>query len=91
MPLANHQLKPFLGLLVSRIALFFGSKGSSMVIAPAVYYARPMLDVEHLMEQDVFDEPLGDVSGIQYFADGDGVMRRIVMAENAARGPLGPG
>ena len=91
MPFADYAFKPFLGLLVTWIALLLGAKSRGVIVAPAVDYSRPMFDVQHLVEEDIFDEPFGDVGGVERFANGDRFVGRVVMAENAARAPLRPG
>ena len=49
-----------------------------------------MFDVQHFVEHDVFDEPLGDFPRIQCLADGNRIVGRIVMAEDAAGSSLRP-
>src|SRR5690242_2651032 len=42
-------------------------------------------DVEHLVEDQVLDEVARDLGGVEQPADGDAVVRGVVMAEDGAR------
>ena len=90
LPLPNYVIQPFLRVLVAGKALLFGSKSDRVVIASAVYYPGGMFDVQHFMEEDVLDEPLGTFAGIQDLANRDGLMRGVVMAQNAPGSPFRP-
>ena len=86
--LSHDMIQPFLGVLVARKAPLFSSERGRMVIAPAVDYAGGMFDVEHFVEEDVFYEPLRNFSGIQDLANRNGVVRGVVVTQNAAGSPL---
>ena len=51
---------------------------------PAIDYSGGMLDVQHFVEDDVFDEPFRNISRIEGLANRDGFVRGVVMAEDAA-------
>ena len=88
---SNDVIQPFLRVLVSRKASLFGSKCGRVVIAAAVNYSGRMFDVQHLVEEDVLDEPLGNLARIQNLADRNRLMRGVMMTQNAAGSPLRPG
>jgi hypothetical protein len=69
----------------------FGPKRGGVVITPAVDYAGGVFDMQHLVENDVLEEPLGNIPGIQGFANRNGVVRRVVVAEDAFRRSPRPG
>src|SRR5208337_5163957 len=50
-----------------------------------------MLQVQHLVEENVFDGAAGDAWVVENTADDDGVMRRVVVAEAAAGVVVAPG
>ena len=87
---ANDSVEPFLGSFVTRKTLLFGSESGCVITAAAVDHARGMFDVQHLVEEDVFDKPFRYVTRIERLADRDGIVRCIVMAEDAARASLRP-
>ena len=89
--LARDAFEKFLRLTVKGEALLFGAKRVRMVITPALYEARRVLDVQHLMKDYVFDEPLRDIARVQGLTDDDGVVRGVVVAEDATRAALRPG
>jgi hypothetical protein len=68
--------------------LFVGPKSLRVVLAPALYQASGMFDMKHFVEKDELDKPLGHVRCIQGFADGDGLVDWVVMAQNVPRAPL---
>src|SRR6266576_7323350 len=88
LPFSHYMIQPFLRMLVAGKTLLFSSKRERVVIASAVDYAGGMFDVQHFVKEDVFDEPLGNVSGIQNLADRDRAMRGIMMTQNASGRPL---
>src|SRR2546421_12977555 len=61
-----------------------------MIVAPAVDEARGVLDVKHLVVEDVFDEPLGHFARVERLADDDCVVNSVVVAEYGARAALRP-
>ena len=54
---ADDSIKPLLGLLISRVAALLGAKGWGVIVATAFDDARRVFDVQHLVEEDVFNEP----------------------------------
>src|SRR2546430_17222358 len=87
---ADDSIKPVLSLLIPRVAALLGAKSWSVIVAPAFDDARGVFDVQHLVEEDVFNEPFRNFRRIQHLADGYGVVCGVVMAENAARPPSRP-
>jgi len=61
-----------------------------MVITAAVHNSGWMFDVQHFVEHDVFDEPLGHFPRIQRLANRDRIVGGIVMAKDAAGSSLRP-
>ena len=88
MPFAHNPIQPLLGLAIGWKTPFFFAKCRGVIIAPAIDYSGRMLYVQHFVEDDVFDEPFGNVFRIQGFANRNGFVRRVVMAEDAAGAPL---
>jgi hypothetical protein len=88
--LSDDTIQPILCLLVSGKALFIGAEGVGVVAAAAVYQARRVFDVQHLMKENEFDKPLRHVGCIQGLANRNGFMDRIVMTENSPGAPLRP-
>src|SRR5205809_649138 len=80
---ADDVIQPFLRVTVPRKAFLFGPKRGRVVVAPAVDDASGMFDVQHLVKDDVLDEPFGNFPGVQGLANRDGVVRGVVVAENA--------
>ena len=62
-----------------------------MIVAPAIDDPSGMFDVQHFVEDDVFDEPLGHVARIQGLADGDGIVSGVMMPKDATGSSLRPG
>src|SRR2546429_9944885 len=87
---ADDSIEPLLGLLIPRVAALLGAKSWGVIVAPAFDDARRVFDVKHFVEQDVFNEPFRNFRRIQHLADGNGVGRSVVMAENAACAPSRP-
>src|SRR5258706_3001814 len=87
---ADDSIKPFLRLLIPRVAALLGAKSRGVIVAPAFDDARSVFDVQHLVEEDVFNEPFRNFRRIQHLADGNGVVCAVVVAENAARAPSRP-
>src|SRR5260370_42167600 len=90
MPFAHYAVQPLLGLAIGWKTSFFFAKCRGVIIAPAVDYSGGMLNVQHFVKDDVFDEPLGNITRIEGLADRDGFVRGVVMAEDAAGAPLRP-
>src|SRR2546430_10896079 len=82
---ADDAVQPFLRSFVTWKALLFGSKSGCVIAAATIDDACGMFDVQHFMKQDVFNEPFRHVARIQGLADGNCLVRGIMMAENAAR------
>ena len=87
---ADDSIEPLLRLFISRVTAFLGAKSWRVIVAPAFDDARGMFDMKHLVEEDVFNEPFRNVGRVQDLADGNGVMRGVVMAQDAARAPSRP-
>ena len=62
-----------------------------MDAAAAIAGFDGMLEVEHLVVHEVFDGVAGRVGPVEYTADHDGIVGRVVVTEEAARGVLAPG
>ena len=62
-----------------------------MVVTPAFDQPGRMLDVKHLVIQDVLHEPFGNVLRVKCFADRDAIVDVIVVTQNAASPALRPG
>src|SRR5207248_3717100 len=73
-----------------RITLLFGAEGFGVIAAATVDEPRRMFDVQYLVIEDVLDKPFRHVRGVERLADHDGVVDRIVMAEDAARAARRP-
>src|SRR5712692_1643419 len=87
-PFAHNSIQPLLGLAIARKALLFVTKGRRMIMPPAIDYSGGMLDVQHFVEDDVFDEPFRNIARIEGLANRDGFVRGVVMAEDAAGAPF---
>ncbi len=86
----RDALEPFLRLDVVRKSFLLGAKSFRVVEATPLDDARGVLDVQHFVIQDIFDEPLRDIARVERLAVHDGLMHRIVVTENAARPALRP-
>lgn len=53
------------------------------MVSTAVYDLGRVIDVEHFVEDDVFHDELRDRCRVERFADHDGFVGRVVVAENA--------
>src|SRR6266705_2139236 len=91
MPFAHNSIQPLLGLAIGWKTSLFFAKCRGVIIAPAIDYSGGMLNVQHFVKDDVFDEPRGNIARIQGLADRNGFVRGVVMAEDAAGLPLRPG
>src|ERR671927_9381 len=83
--LSDYLVEPALRLVVVREALLVCAEGFGVVVAPAVDETRGVLDVQHLVVEDVLDEPFGHVLGVERLADDDRVVDSVVVAEDRAR------
>src|SRR5204863_3210140 len=72
------------------ITLLIGTKCGRVIVAPAVDDARRMLYVKYLVEHDVFHKPFRDFPRVESLADGNGLVSRVVMPQDAARPALRP-
>src|SRR5882762_5483498 len=88
-PLNNAQ--EFVCLLQFRKVLFFCQKFGGMHASPAPPQLDRVLQVQHLMEQDVFDCVARHARMVEDAADHDGIVRRIVVAKAAAGVVPAPG
>ena len=64
------------------------SKSARMIVAAAIYETGRMFDVKHLVVEDVLDEPLWYVRGVESFAYRDAVVNVVVMTEDIPCAPL---
>src|SRR5437763_13830120 len=87
---ADDTIEQLQRLHIPWVATLLGAKGWGVIVATAFDNARHVLDVQHLVEEDVFNEPFRHVRRIQDLADGNGVVCGVMMAENAARPPSRP-
>jgi len=71
--------------------LFAAAEGRGMVVPAAVDDLCRVIDVEHLVEDDVLDDEFRDKGRIERFADDDGLVGGIVVAEDAIGFPYRPG
>ncbi len=62
-----------------------------MDAAAAGFDADGVLEVEHLVVEEVLDGAAGGVWAVEDAGDDDGVVGGVVVAEHAARGVCGPG
>src|ERR1051325_83193 len=60
------------------------------MIATTINNAVWMFYVQHLVVENIFDEPFMDFMRVKRLADDDGLMLGIIMPEYAARAPLRP-
>src|SRR5438105_6094326 len=79
----RDMIEPFLRFPVERIAFLFSAECLRVIEATTVDEPRRMFDVQHLVIEDVLDEPFGHVRCIKRLADHDGVVDGIMVAENA--------
>jgi hypothetical protein len=69
----------------------FGLELGGVDAAAAGFDADGMLEVEHLVVQEVLDGAAGGVRAVEDAGDDDGVVGGVVVAEHAAGGVGGPG
>src|SRR2546421_2421709 len=96
MTTANDAIQPVLRLPIVFEGLFFRTERPRVIVAAAIDNASRMFDVQHLVKDDVVDEPFGNFTRVEGLADRNRVMRRIVMPKNASGfsprpGEHGPG
>ena len=70
---------------------FFGLELSGVDAAATGFDADGVLEVEHLVVEEVFDGAAGGVGAVEDAADHDGVVGSVVVAEHAACVVGGPG
>ena len=63
---------------------FFGLELAGVDAAAASFDADGVLEVEHLVVEEIFDGAAGSVGAVEDAADDDGVVRGVVVAEHAA-------
>lgn len=80
-----------LGLVELREEAFFGLELAGVDAAAAGFDADGVLEVEHLVVEEVFDGAAGGVGTIEDATDDDGVVGGVVVAEHAAGVVGGPG
>src|SRR5579871_6701983 len=85
-----HSLQEGVCLVYAREQLFFGLEFGGVDATAAAAQLYGMLQVQHLVVDDVFEDELGDRGVIEDPADDDGVVRGIVVTEDAARLGLAP-
>lgn len=59
LPLTDYVIQPFLSVLVTRKASLFIPERGGVIVAAAVYDTGRMFDMEHFVEEDVLNKPLG--------------------------------
>jgi len=69
----------------------FGLELAGVDAAAAGFDADGVLEVEHLVVEEVFDGAAGGVGAVEDAADDDGVVGGVVVAEHAAGVVGGPG
>ena len=69
----------------------FGLELAGVDAAAAGFDADGMLEVKHLVVEEVLDGAARGVGAVEDAGDDDGVVRGVVVAEHAARGVGGPG
>ena len=70
---------------------FFGLEFAGVDAAASIFCFYGMPEVEHLVVHEVFDGVARGLAAVEDAADHDGVVRGIIMAEQAAGGVLAPG
>ncbi len=85
------MLEELFRLVELREQLFFFLELRGMNAAARSAELDRMLEVKHLVVNDVFDDIAGHANVIEDAADDDGVVRGIVMSEHIARTGLAPG
>jgi hypothetical protein len=80
-----------LGFFKLREEPFVSLKLAGVDAAAAAFYADGMLEVEHLVVEQIFDGAAGCVGTVEDTADHDGVVGGVVVAEHAAGVMRAPG
>ena len=71
------------GFVVIGKFLLVAFEGGGVVVAAAVDVFGRVVDVEHFVKDDVFDDVSRHIDGVKRPADGDVVVRCVVVAEDA--------
>ena len=74
-----------------RKTLFVAPKYCRVIVSPAVVMNCRMLDVQHLMKDDVLDDETRDIRCVQGFADDYRLVCRVVMGKDPICLLCGPG
>ena len=77
------SLDPAFGFLVIGKFLLVAFECGSVIVAAAVDMFCRVMDVEHFVIDDVFDDVTRRFRRVQRYADGDMVVGRVVVAEDA--------
>ena len=86
-----EKLEIGLSFVQLREEALFGLELARVDAAAARFDADGVLEVEHLMVQQVLDSTAGGVGPVEDAGDDDGVVGGVVMAEHAACSVGGPG
>src|SRR6185369_2254579 len=89
--LTYHSIEPFLRSLITREALLVRSKSRGVIVAAPVNQPGRMLDVQHLVIDDVLHKPFRNFARIQNFAYGNCVVNGVVVTKDASSPALRPG
>ncbi|WP_188757731.1 hypothetical protein [Edaphobacter acidisoli] len=79
------------GFFELREETFFSLKFAGVHTTAAGFDANRMLEVEHLVIEQIFDGAAWRVGPVEDATDDDGVMRSVVVAEHAAGVMAAPG
>src|SRR5207237_4873625 len=91
LPGGSQVLQELLGVIQVRKELFLGHKLRRMHTTPAASEFDRMLEVQHLVINDVLDSVTRHPRMIEHPAHHDGIMRRIVMVQAVAGMIAAPG
>src|SRR5208337_1280635 len=89
--LLSENLQKLPGVFQFRKHLLFRAKFPRVHTSPAPPEFDRMLQVQHLVEEDVFDGIAWNARVVEDAADDDGVVSRVIVAETAAGVVLAPG
>ena len=70
---------------------FFGLELAGVDAAAAGFDADGVLEVQHLVVEEVLDGAAGSIGAVEDAGDDDGVVGGVVVAQHAAGGVGGPG
>src|SRR5258706_640498 len=78
------------GLVVIREPSFVGAKRGVMIYAASADSSWPMLEVQHLVVEHIFNQKLRHLRNVQRPADDYCIVYVIVVPEDTFRAPLAP-